>query len=190
MYIQYNEPEQIIEKVFANLLKQLAQECGHLPVALVQLYERHRYRNTLPTLHEIVSTISSTLEEYKKVYCVVDAVDECSQEFQRILTKTLEHFQPKLRLLITSRSDLSIARLLSVFEHIEIKANRTDLELFIDHRIKRSKDLRRLAKENITLRNEVQTSIVGAAGDMYVYIIVNIVQCWLTNQTLDFCLLG
>ena len=94
MYLKYNEPEQTLDNIFAKFL-------DSIPPALVELYEYHQDRNTSPTVDEMLDTLSSIFENYTKVYCVIDALDECGEELWWDLLEKLDHFQPKLHLLIT-----------------------------------------------------------------------------------------
>lgn len=166
MYLKYNEPDQTIDNIFASFLKQLAQECDSLPISLVKLYEHHHDRNTSPTLIEILETLSAIVEDYTEVYCVLDALDECTEELRWELLENLDKLQPKLRLLITSRYLDSIAEDLLSYDRFEIKANKADIELFIDHQIKRNKNLRKLVDKSSTLRNDIKKGVIKTAEDM------------------------
>jgi len=166
MYLKYNEPEQTIDNIFATFIKLLAQESDSMPPALVELYEYHQDRNTSSTVDEMLDTLSSIFENYTKVYCVIDALDECSEELRWDLLEKLDHFQPKLHLLITSRFLDSIAEELSSFERFEIKANKADIELFIDNQIRKNRNLRKHVEKSSTLRGDIKTSVVRTAEDM------------------------
>ena len=168
MYIKYNEPDQRIDNIFASFLKQLAQECDYIPASLVKLYDHHQDRNTSPTLNEVVETLASTLDGYTKVYCVIDALDECNEELRWDLIEKLDQYLPKLRILITSRFLDSIADELSTYERFEVKANKADIELFIDHQIKRNRNLRKLVGKSPTLRDDIKRGVIKTAEDMYV----------------------
>ena len=163
MYIKYNEPDQTIDNIFATFLKQLAQECASLPIPLVELYEHHHDRNTSPTLSEILEALSAVLEEYREVYCVLDALDECSEELRWDLLENLRQLQPKLRLLVFSSYLDIIAEFFQPYERFEIKANKAGIELFIDNQIKRNKNLLKLVHRSPTLRNEIKRGVVETA---------------------------
>lgn len=159
MYLKYNEPEQTLDNIFAKCL-------DSIPPAPVELYEYHQDRNTSPTVDEMLDTLSSIFENYTKVYCVIDALDECGEELRWDLLEKLDHFQPKLHLLITSRFLDSIAEELSSFERSEIKANKADIEIFTDNQIRKNRNLRKHVEKNSTLRDDIKTSVVRTAEDM------------------------
>ncbi|KAL8730751.1 MAG: hypothetical protein Q9166_003821 [cf. Caloplaca sp. 2 TL-2023] len=167
MYLKYNEPDQTIDNIFANFLKQLVQESDPIPVPIIKFYEHYLDRHTSPSLSEIVETLASILEDYSQVYCIIDALDECGEELRWELLENLERLQPKLRLLITSRFLDSIAEELPLYERFKIKANKADIELFIDHQIKRNRNLRKLVDRSSTLRDDIKGSVVKTAEDMF-----------------------
>ena len=102
------------------------------------------------------------------MYCVIDALNECSEELRWDLLKKIDQYQPKLQLLITSRFLDSIAEKLSDFERFEIKANKADIEIFIDNQIKKNRNLRKHVAKSSTLRDDIKTSVVRTAEDMQV----------------------
>lgn len=167
VYLKYNEPEQTIDNVLASLLKQLAEEFSSIPPVLLDLYEYHRDRNTSPKFEEISEALSAIIENYTRVFCVVDALDECSEVLRWDLIEKLEQLQPKVRLLITSRYLDSIAEELESFERFEIKANKADIELYIDHQIRKNRNLRRIVEKSPSLRDEMKRCVITTAENMY-----------------------
>jgi hypothetical protein len=168
IYLKYNEPEQTLDNLLASLLKQLAQEHDSIPDALLNIYEHHRERNTPPSVDEVFEALSSVIEAYKEVFFIVDALDECPEEVRWGLVEKLQSFQPKVRLMITSRYLDSIAEELADFARFEIKANKADIELFIDYQIRKNRNLRRIVEKSPTLRRDMKIAVVKTAENMYV----------------------
>ena len=133
---------------------------------LVELYKYHQDRNTSPSLAEIKQTLNLLLEPYTVVYCIVDALDECSEEIRWELLESLDSLQPKLRILVTSRYLDSIAEELEKYARFEIKANKDDIELFIDRHIKKNRNLRKLVDKSCSLRDDIKSSVVRTAENM------------------------
>ncbi len=131
------------------------------------MYEHHRERNTPPSLDEVSGALLSVIETYNEVFFIVDALDECSEELRWGLLERLQRFQPKVRLLITSRYLDSIDEELSDFERCEIKANKADIELFIDHQIRKNRNLRRIVEKSPSLRGNIKDGVVKTAENMY-----------------------
>jgi hypothetical protein len=59
--------------------------------------------------------------------------------------------------------------MVSGFEHDEIKANRADIELFIDAQIRKNRHLRKIVERSPSLRNDMKDAIVQTADEMQVY---------------------
>ena len=167
LYLKYNEPEQTLDHLLGSLLKQLAQDCDSIPLALSDLYETHRDRSTSPSLDEIMRTISTMVDQYNELFVVVDALDECEEELRWNLVEQLRRLDPKLRLLITSRYLNSIEEELEGYARCEIKASKEDIELFIDNQIRKNRSLRKVVERSPSLRQDIKGAVVKTADDMY-----------------------
>ncbi|MCJ1244382.1 hypothetical protein MMC30_001580 [Trapelia coarctata] len=167
IYLKYNEPEQTLDNILASLLKQLTQEHDSLPVALLKLYDRHQERNTPPLLDEIFEALSLVIETYKEIFFIIDGLDECFDEVRWGIVERFQSFQPKLHLMITSRYLDSIAEELENFARFEIKANKVDIELFIDHQIRKNRNLRRIVEKSPSLRQDMKVAVVETAANMF-----------------------
>lgn len=151
VYLRYNDTDQTLENVLASIVKQLAAERDSNLKLLEELYEHHIYRNTTLSLDEISRALSSLVNEYPEFFLVIDALDECSEDLRWGLMDCLRELLPKISLMITSRYLDSIDEELNDFERLEIKANKADLELFIDHNIEKNKNLRRIVEKSLVL---------------------------------------
>ena len=54
------------------------------------------------------------------------------------------------------------------YDRFEIKANKGDIELFIDRHIKKNRNLRKLVDKSSSLRDDIKISVVRTAEDMWV----------------------
>lgn len=167
LYLRYNDPEQTLENLLTSLLKQLAQEQDTIPSLLQELLEQHRDHSMAPSLEDITNGLTSSIETYAEVFFIVDALDECADEVRWELLENLRLCQSKVHLLITSRLLDSIGQELEDFERLEIKANKADLELFIDHRIQKNKNLRRVVEKSPRMRTDTKDAVVKTSEDMY-----------------------
>lgn len=117
----------------------------NLPESLRELYEKHhQYSETTATASEITEVFSAIISDFTKLYVVVDALDECSDELRWALIEELTRHVGKMRLLVTSRFLDSIAEELESFPRFEIKANKADVELFIDRQIRKNRSLNKV----------------------------------------------
>ena len=167
IYLKYNDLEQTLESILGSFVMQLAQEHDPLPTFLQDLYDRHRNQNTSPTLEVLSNALVSLIKSYKRLFIVVDALDECSDETRWGLMEILRCLEPQVRIMVTSRFLDSIDEELQDFERIEIKANKADLELFIDQHIRKNKHLRKAVEKSSNLSEDIKTAVVKTAEDMY-----------------------
>jgi hypothetical protein len=166
IYLKYNDPDQTLENILGSLAKQLVEDQGVTLKPLQELYERHHARGTSPSQDDISEILLSLMGMYTDVFFVVDALDECGEEIRWGLVEKLRGFQPKVHLMITSRFLDSIEEELEGFERLEIKANKADIELFIDQQIMKNKNLRRIAEKSPAMRDDIKEGVVRTAEDM------------------------
>lgn len=167
MYLKYTDHQQTVENILGSFLAQLAQDHEPLPPFLRDLYERHRACRTSPTLSDLSIALSDVSNLYKRVYVVLDALDECTDDIRWELLEKLREIGPRVHLLVTSRDLDSIGEELQDFERLEIKANKADLELFIDHHIQKNKNLRKIVQKSPTIGEDIKVAVVTTAEDMY-----------------------
>lgn len=167
MYIKYNEPEQTLENLLGSLLRQLIENTDSIPPAVLELYDHHRYRNTSPSVDDLCGSLLLVIDSFAEVFLIIDALDECSEELRWELLERLETIEPHVHLLITSRYLDSIDEELKLFSRIEIKAHRADIELFIDHQIKKNRNLRKIVERSCALRCDIKDTVVKTAEDMF-----------------------
>ena len=166
LYLKYNDPEQTLENLLASTVKQLTQDSIRVPPLLLELYERHNDRNTPLSLTEIVELLDFFATNHSKIFFIVDALDECSDEVRWDLVEKLRGLGPRTRLLITSRPLNSIDQELQDFARLEIKADKADLELYIDHHITKNKHLERVVQKSPALRGDIKEAVVKTAEQM------------------------
>ncbi|KAL8796216.1 MAG: hypothetical protein Q9182_007404 [Xanthomendoza sp. 2 TL-2023] len=167
IYFKYNETDQTFDNVLSSLLQQLLQDSEHIAPDLLSLYERHRDRNTSPTTDEISQALSTMIDGHEEVFCVIDAIDECHETLRWELVERLESFGPKFRVLITSRYLDSIAEELESYQRFEIRANKADIELFIEHQIPKNRNLRKIVQRSPSLRDDIKQGVSNSAEHMF-----------------------
>lgn len=69
--------------------------------------------------------------------------------------------------MVTSRLLESIQEELEDFEQLEIKAHKSDIELFVDRQIRKNKNLRRIVQKKPTLREDIKEEVVKTAENVY-----------------------
>ena len=136
VYIDYEDPAtQSVPTIFANLLKQLLQrlEPTGLPSDINQSLDQ--FQSSIRAHHmdvtDYVRLILSASKYFVSVYLVVDALDEClSGGFRRNLLTAINQIRDganNLKILISSRSHISLENSFPSTENLEIRASASDL---------------------------------------------------------------
>ena len=155
--------------MLAALIRQLFQEQVQLPVTVKALYDKHRDRQTKPTMEELGTLLQSLVKLHRRVYIVIDALDECqntSRQRDRLLDEivSLQHSDGNyVSMLATTRFVPEILERFSRCPQIEISASESDLEIYLADRMTTLADF--VAKET-GLQEEIKRCIVGAAKGM------------------------
>lgn len=80
IYLKYTDHQQTLENILGSFLAQLAQDHEPLPTFLRELHKRHRAYGSSPSLHELSTVLSEFSRMYQRVYVILDALDECSDD--------------------------------------------------------------------------------------------------------------
>lgn len=145
----------------------MIESTDSIPTAVLELYDHHRHRNTLPSVDELCGFLLLVTDSLAEVFLIINALDECSEELRWELLDRLETIEPHAHLLITSRFSDSINQELKSFSRIEIKAHKADIELFIDHQIKKNRNLRKIVEKSQALQRDIKDTSVKTAEHMF-----------------------
>lgn len=66
-------------------LKQLCRRMPRLPPALEQIHELHYKNHSQPTFTELGGVFSAVIEQFDRVFFILDALDECTQDQSKTL---------------------------------------------------------------------------------------------------------
>jgi hypothetical protein len=166
LYIKFNEPQQTLVNLVGSLVQQLVRDLCSIPAALQELYDRHALHDSRPLLIDVARLLPLVADQFGTFYVVVDDIDECSEDVRSGLLESLRLLPSKLRLLVTSRSLASIRDELADFKQLEITANRADMELFVDHKIRKCSRLLKMVQKSPALRTELKETIARTAEKM------------------------
>jgi hypothetical protein len=148
---------------------QLVHDLGSLHSDVKGLYNTHIQKGTRPTRAEILKVLQSEVSRYSKVFVVVDALDEISEEHTRtILLTELRSLRPTVNLMATSRFLTPIARMFEMAEQLEVSATVEDVRKYIEARISRESRLSQLIRKSPALHEDIVNAVVGRSKKMYV----------------------
>ncbi|KAL8983073.1 MAG: hypothetical protein Q9205_002581 [Flavoplaca limonia] len=138
-----------------------------LPDVLMSLYKRHNISNTRPSWEEINRIFLDVARSLHKVYIVVDAIDECSEQVRNVVVSGLKALPDTIRILITTRPIHEITRLFPGSTKLEIRATGFDLTKYITTRIANNPRLARHVQSNTTLEQEICTRVILKADGIF-----------------------
>ena len=160
-----HQDEQKAHDLLANLLKQLAENQTSLPGTVRDLYNRHKTKQTRPSLAEVSRSLQSIAGTYSRVFIIVDALDECqlSDGCRKTFLTEIFSLQTKTRanLFATSRFIPDITEKFKGSTILEICAYDEDVQQYLDGRILQSGQ-----KLLETHREEIKTKITKAVNGM------------------------
>ena len=126
--------------ILASILKQIVVFLPTIPDAVVETFWKSRDVGHQLSPQEFEKMIHSVAEAVKRVYIVIDALDECDeQKHRRPFLQILERFKmdKHIRLFVTSRPHLQdIRAVLEANPKIRIEAHDADLREYLLHELK------------------------------------------------------
>jgi hypothetical protein len=170
LYCNYRRQyEQKLEDLFASLLKQFVQEQPSIPDRVKTLYNRHKDKQTRPSLDEILGVLQFVAAAYSRIFLIVDALDECqiSDGYRQKFLSGLFDLQEKCgaNIFATSRPILSIEKEFEGNTMLEIRASEEDVRRYLEGHMFR---LPGFVVRSLELQEEIKTKIVKAVNGMYV----------------------
>lgn len=131
-YVYFNyrrHDEQTPAHVLLSLLKQLSQHLPSLPQAVESLYYRHKHSNIIPSDDEISTALQSVCFLYKRVFIVIDALDECLSDYWPIILELMFEVQIETgaNLFVTSRDIPAITEMFQSGISLTIRATDDDI---------------------------------------------------------------
>ena len=164
LYFEYSERKSYTPKhLLGGILCQIVEGDKRLQKLV---HQRRRMCLEAPTLGDLQDLLYEVVDASREVYLVIDALDECPPELRCELFKLLpEH--PGLRILVTSRYLNELGSMTQGFTTTIIRADKQDLDIFIDERLSQFPLLRTLdaktAREIIQL---VKLQVMNRCGGM------------------------
>jgi len=147
-FFDYARREELTaETVLAELLLQLfTKDRSKFRNVIVRLYDEAEAGRRKPTLDELSSAFGTSCKRLKRIFVLVDALDECDHAIRRRLLSALDPAaNENCYLLVMSRPHIHSSAYLNKLSletlEIDIQAHCSDLRLFLDSRIANCEDL-------------------------------------------------
>ena len=156
--------EQTAEGFMANLLKQLIQDRADISKATKDLYAKGT--KDFPTFEALAGVFAVEMNHFSNVFVVLDALDE-TMENNDIRTRLVSKLNSlPIRLLVTSRHDVGIERILKHAQRLEIEATAEDVRTYVEARIPSEPLLARHIDADQSLRSEIVDTVVDMSQGM------------------------
>jgi hypothetical protein len=133
------QADQSALSLLSALLRQLVESRADIAGPVVEMYDHHTKRKTRPALYEVTKALKEVCSSYSSVYIIVDALDECVDEWsnghsarQRLIDE-LRALQAggDVRLLFTSRPIPEITDIFKTDPMLEVQATKEDVETYV-----------------------------------------------------------
>ena len=155
----------------ANLLANICVQIRRKGTISPEMEELHvsavsKGSSTRPRLDDIIRILKAEVDQYAKVYVVVDALDECEPAYRLRLLTELKALQPKLKLMVTSRYFDAFGADMGIDTDIEILASDDDIKRFVQERVSTTPRLGRWIAADSSLQATIETKVIEAAQNM------------------------
>ncbi|KAK6851858.1 hypothetical protein PG995_011983 [Apiospora arundinis] len=166
VYCIFGKEDQDTHDLMLSLLKQLAETKYPVPDAVKRLYEDHAMRHTRPLLSETLGAIRSVAATYKRVFVIVDALDEFREQSRVEFISELLAFQSGLQinLLVTSRPIPDISNQFVGGLRLDVRAHNDDVHSYLTKRVSEPIGLRSAEQ---ALSDEVINTLTEASKGMF-----------------------
>ncbi|EPE30107.1 Ankyrin repeat-containing protein [Glarea lozoyensis ATCC 20868] len=163
VYREQTSPSELI----ASLLKQLIQHRPVVSTDILELYKYHRRKQTRPLLTDYLRVLFSEVRNFSRVFILIDALDECSEEQKAkdlFLNEVLK-LVPLVSVLITSRDEPDKKNGFQDKPDLVIKATKEDVRRYLETRLE--KELSNFVRKGSPLWAEIVDTVVRKSRGMF-----------------------
>jgi hypothetical protein len=168
IYCDYrDQKEQTTENILGAILKQLLARLAEIPEAVWKLYEERVRQGKPLSLTDAVDLLRITCAQFTTAYICLDALDEL-RDLHGLL-QSLRDRASFLKIFITGRPHIreTIQQYFKEAQIIPIKAQESDIRLYIEHAIGGPDDKEPDAMDD-ELRRAILKKVVASAEGMLV----------------------
>ena len=169
IYCNYKQQgEQSARNLISSLIRQVAIEYKfeQIQTPILKMKADAEEKDSQPTLSEYSALLGTLIQNLKKVFIVIDALDECKAE-ERIKLIT-EIMKLSASVVFTSREIPDILDLFPNIPHIHVRVPQEDVERYLTSEIDTNPSLLRLTRTDPMLRKDIIDQISERSQGMYV----------------------
>ncbi|KAK8047862.1 hypothetical protein PG996_015926 [Apiospora saccharicola] len=166
VYLDYRrEEDQTVNNLLSCIAKQLGGSQRTLPGALRDIYEKHNAKKTRPHMKEISLALHAVAASYRRVYLVIDALDECQTSNgcrAEFLSQIFDlQSQQMIKLFVTCRNIPEIAARFQNSTCLRISASMDDVRTYVEGNMRRMPSF---VQRDSALGEEIVATISEAAN--------------------------
>ncbi|KAH6894818.1 hypothetical protein BKA70DRAFT_1199720 [Coprinopsis sp. MPI-PUGE-AT-0042] len=165
VYLRYSEPL-TIRDILESLVKQIVERHEDLIPFIEALYARHKKEGTQPSQGELREVLETFIWLGKRLFVVLDALDEMRAEDRPILLRLLASLNAKL--FITSRPLEPLQQQFPCAHVFSIAASPSDLDLHIKQFLRHSPEVMALL-QGTDLEEQIVETIHRKSGGMFLH---------------------
>lgn len=160
-----NRETQNITNLLSTLLIQLLDYGKEICVTIKERYEELKSSRFKPTAKVYLAMLRSQMEllesQKKRVFLVVDALDQCDDETLTAFLKACDEFPPNVHMLFASTHYNGLVDLIKPDKSLEIFAQSQDIRSYLNEAFDTDPSLQGALKENDpSFRDQVLSEVV------------------------------
>ena len=170
IYCDFKEfNQQSTAKYLASLLQQMIIQRGFIPDQIKATYVAHNRKKTTPAFPEYLDLLKGQMQEFTRVYIIIDALDECIEAngVREELLEGILQLPTFTSIMITSRYIPIIEDYLQNALRLDISARDDDIHLHVRSRLAKEKTWARRIRLDSVLQTKIAKSIIERANGMY-----------------------
>ncbi|OAL25983.1 hypothetical protein AYO22_04610 [Fonsecaea multimorphosa] len=170
IYCEYHKQNQLTTKsLISSILHQLLVPKERIPPGVELEYRSHSRGHTELTLKECVKLLKEEVRSFSRVFIVVDALDEYSNQTgdSYDLIDELRNLSPSVSVLVTSRKMLTLENDFTGEAALEVRARDEDIKAYVRQRISRTRRLRSSIRVDPKLQERIESAVGGSASGMF-----------------------
>jgi hypothetical protein len=170
-YFDFNNSSKDIlgDAILRSMIKQLFIQCATIPSTLDRLFAENAAANRPPAHRELMFTLKSIIADFRAVYIIFDALDECLERsgFLKVVEEIYNWKLDALHLLATSRKEGDIEESLSglVSHQVPMQEDLVDRDIRV-HVSETLKCDSRFKKFSTEEKDLIQTTLIKDAHGM------------------------
>jgi ankyrin repeat domain-containing protein 50 len=151
-----------VRDILESLVKQIVERHDDLVDVIAGLYTKHKKEATKPSQQDLMASLTDFVRRGKKLFFVLDALDEMRVEDRSVLLQLLASLDAKL--FITSRPLDVLQRQYPHAQLFDIAASSADVELHVQDFLRHSPEVMALLEGTDLEQNLADTIHRKSAG--------------------------